>query len=110
MKQAIEGGFTHLDGAQWYDNEESLGRGIVAAKGLDNWLRSELFITTKLGKLAVKETGERETVEETLRVSLEKLQLTYVDLFLIHAPIDHPGRVEEVWKEMEAVQALGLTR
>lgn len=110
VKLAIEGGFTHLDGAQVYDNEESLGRGIAAAMDLNERPRSELFITTKLGKLGVKETGEQETVEQSLRASLNKLQLTYVDLFLIHTPLDHPDRLEEVWKEMETVQELSLTK
>lgn len=101
VKQAIDGGFTHLDGAQIYDNEESLGAGIHAS----GKPRLELYITTKLTQLK-----DGETVKETLQASLKKLGVDYVDLFLIHAPAQHPGRLKEVWKAMEGVQKDGLTK
>ncbi|KAH9035481.1 Aldo/keto reductase [Lactarius pseudohatsudake] len=100
---AINAGFTHLDGAQIYRNEESLGAGIAAA----GKPREQLFVTTKLNKPA-----EGKTVRETLVESLAKLQLGYVDLFLIHIPLHfpEPGRLKEVWKEMEALKKEGLAR
>ena len=63
---AIKTGMRHLDGAQMYQNEDSLGEA-VAECGVP---RDELFITTKLGKL---ETGQ--TVEESLKGSLAKLKV-----------------------------------
>jgi diketogulonate reductase-like aldo/keto reductase len=101
VKTAIASGFIHLDGAQVYANEESLGAGI-AASGKS---RSELYVTTKLGKLA-----EGESVEASLKGSLQKLGLDYVDLFLIHWPTPHEGRLQEVWKEMEKVKKDGLAK
>lgn len=101
VTKAINAGFTHLDGAQLYDNEEYLGAGI-AATGKP---RDQLFITTKLGKPA-----EGKTVRDTLVQSLKKLQLDYVNLFLIHTPLQFPGRLKDVWKEMEALKKEGLTR
>ncbi|KAH9035478.1 Aldo/keto reductase [Lactarius pseudohatsudake] len=100
---AINAGFTHFDGAQIYRNEESLGAGIAAA----GKPREQLFVTTKLNKPA-----EGKTVRETLVESLAKLQLEYVDLFLIHTPLQfpEPGRLKEVWKEMEALKKEGLAR
>ena len=100
---AINAGFTHLDGAQAYRNEESLGAGI-AATGKP---REHLFVTTKLYKPA-----EGKTVRDTLVESLTKLQLEYVDLFLIHTPLHfpEPGRLKEVWKQVEALKKEGLTR
>ncbi|KAI0247962.1 NADP-dependent oxidoreductase domain-containing protein [Lactifluus subvellereus] len=101
---AINAGFTHLDGAQLYKNEESLGAGIAAA----GKPREQLFVTTKLAKPA-----EGRTVRDTLVESLAKLQLNYVDLFLIHTPIqyiDQPGLLKAVWKEMEALKKEGLAR
>ena len=79
--QAIQAGFRHIDAAQMYRNEESVGEAIVSA-GVP---RSELYITTKLGKLPAGKT-----VRDTLVESLRKLKLDYVDLFLIHMPNEHP--------------------
>ncbi|KAI0780950.1 Aldo/keto reductase [Trametes elegans] len=101
VRLAIQNGITHLDGAQMYGNEESLGAGIAAA----GKPRSELFVTTKLAKIP-----EGKTVRDTLVESLRKLRLDYVDLFLIHMPVDHTGRLKAVWKEFEEVQKEGLTK
>jgi diketogulonate reductase-like aldo/keto reductase len=100
---AINAGFTHLDGAQAYRNEESLGAGIAAA----GKPREQLFVTTKLYKLA-----EGRSVRDTLVESLTKLRLAYVDLFLIHSPLwfSEPGRLKEVWKQVEALKKEGLAR
>lgn len=101
---AINAGITHLDGAQVYGNEECLGAGIAAA----GKPRERLFITTKLNRLA-----EGKTVRDTLVESLKKLQLDYVDLFLIHTPLFFstvPGGLKAVWKAMEAVKKEGLAR
>jgi diketogulonate reductase-like aldo/keto reductase len=97
--KAINAGFTHFDGAQLYRNEEYLGEAIAAA----GKPREQLFITTKLAKPA-----EGKTVRDTLVESLKKLQLDYVNLFLIHTPLQFPGGLKEVWKEMEAVKKEGL--
>jgi diketogulonate reductase-like aldo/keto reductase len=103
VTSAINAGFTHLDGAQWYGNEESLGAGIAAA----GKPREQLFVTTKLAR-----PSEGKTVRDTLVESLAKLRLDYVDLFLVHTPLHfpEPGRLKAVWKEMEAVKREGLTR
>ena len=101
---AINAGFTHLDGAQVYKNEEYLGAGIAAA----TTPREQLFVTTKLDRLP-----EGKTVRDTLVESLQKLQLDHVDLFLIHTPLlfrEHPGGLKAVWKDMEAVKKEGLAR
>ena len=49
-------------------------------------------------------------MRESLKESLRKLQVEYVDLFLIHSPTHHPGRLVEVWKQLEEVQQEGLAR
>ena len=105
VTKAIIAGFTHLDGAQLYNNEEYLGAGIAAAATTGGKPREQLFITTKLAKPA-----EGKTVRDTLVESLKKLQLDYVNLFLIHTPTQFPGGLKAVWKEMEAVKKEGLTR
>ncbi|KAL1941285.1 hypothetical protein VTO73DRAFT_7497 [Trametes versicolor] len=99
---AIEHGIVHLDGAQLYGNEDSLGAGIAAA----GRPRAELFVTTKIADLL-----EGQTVRDTLVESLKKLRLDYVDLFLLHSPMRTlKGRVKEAWLELEALQKEGLAR
>ncbi|KAG2112580.1 NADP-dependent oxidoreductase domain-containing protein [Suillus discolor] len=99
VESAIVNGFTHLDGAQMYNNEESLGMAIRAC----GTPRSALFITTKLNGLQPDQTAKT-----ALQVSLKKLGLKYVDLYLVHAPGHHAGRLKEVWKMMEECKREGL--
>lgn len=103
VKQAIDNGIIHLDGAQMYKNEETLGAGIKAS----GKHRSELFITTKLNGLA-----PGVTIRESLQDSLSKLGLDYVDLFLIHDPTKAPGEdaLAAWWKGMEEVYHAGLAK
>jgi len=104
VRIAIDNGITHLDGAQMYNNEDSLGQGIKAS----NKPRSELFIVTKL-----KPGLEGQTVKQTLEESLQKLGLDHVDLFLIHSPTpenQEEGRLKELWKQMEGVHKDGLAK
>lgn len=93
---AIEAGYRHIDTAACYHNEEAVGEAIRES-GID---RSELFITTKLWNDDIRAGKTREAFEE----SLKKLQLDYVDLYLIHWPVD--GYVE-AYKEMIELQREG---
>ena len=97
----LQSGFTHLDTAQEYRNEETVGSAIAASG--KPW--SELFVMTKLGELQ----GEA-TPKGTLEVSLSKLGLTHVDLYLVHHLHVHIGRLKEVWKGMEVAKNAGLTK
>lgn len=101
VKVAIDSGFRHLDGAQSYSNEESLGKGIT----LSGVPREKLYITTKLGGLQ-----EGETVKQSLEKSLAKLGVEQVDLFLVHSPGNHKGNLSKVWDGMVEVKQLGLTK
>ncbi|EKM82552.1 hypothetical protein AGABI1DRAFT_111158 [Agaricus bisporus var. burnettii JB137-S8] len=103
VRLAIETGITHLDGAQMYENEETLGKGIKSS----GKPRSELFITTKLHIL---KPGQ--TVRETLVESLGKIGVDYVDLFLIHDPTANrkEATLSEIWSQLEALKNEGLTK
>jgi diketogulonate reductase-like aldo/keto reductase len=103
VRVALLHGFVHIDTAQGYQNEQSVGEGIKLA----GVRRDDIFITTKLGRL-----DDGETVESTLRRSLAKLGVDYVDLFLVHTPTHHlgVGRLKEVWKGMVDVKRKGLTK
>jgi diketogulonate reductase-like aldo/keto reductase len=105
VEMAIRNGVTHLDGAQMYQNEESLGQGIRAA----GKPRSELYVTTKLAGPPAAGATIRQTLEE----SLKKLGTEYVDLFLIHSPSpfnQEAGGLKKAWKEMEELHKAGLAK
>lgn len=100
---AIKAGFTHLDAAQVYANEDSLGAGIVAS-GVP---RSQLYITTKFNELA-----PGQTLKSLLQDQLKKLKVDYVDLYLIHTPVvfKKEGELKKLWTEAEELKKEGLTR
>jgi diketogulonate reductase-like aldo/keto reductase len=75
---ALKNGYRHIDTAQGYYNEESVGRAIKDA----NINREEIFITTKLESHIKDREGAIEAIEQ----SFQKLGTEYIDLILIHAP------------------------
>ncbi len=77
---AINVGYRLIDTAQVYGNEEAVGRAIKRS-GVP---REELFITTKLW---ISSSGYEEA-KKAFQVSLEKLGLDYIDLYLIHQPFN----------------------
>ena len=105
---AIEAGYRHIDTAQAYGNEESVGKGIRES-GID---RKDLFVTTKLWNSNHSYKLTMRTFEE----SMNKLGLDYLDLFLIHWPNpiafrDHwQDANAESWKAMEELYEAGKIR
>ncbi len=97
---ALEAGYRHIDTAALYGNEVDVGRAIRDA-GL---ARNELFVTTKVWNDDLR----RDTVRQALEISLDKLQLPCVDLYLIHWPV--PGRYLEAWRVLEDLYEDGLVR
>jgi len=78
VKTAIEIGYTHIDTAQAYQNEEGVGKAIKES-GVD---REKLFITTKLAA----EAKTYEDAKAAIEGSLKALNVDYIDLFIIHSP------------------------
>lgn len=101
---AIEVGYRLFDTAQSYGNERAVGNAIKAS-GLD---RSEFFITTKLW---ISEMGY-EKAKKSIEGSLERLQMDYLDLLLIHQPFgDYYGTyraMEELYNEGK-LKAIGVS-
>lgn len=93
---AIEVGYRSVDTAAAYQNEEAVGEAIKES-GID---RSELFITTKLW---IADAGYEKT-KKAIETSLNKLQLDYLDLYLIHQPY---GDVHGSWRAMEEAYEQG---
>jgi 2,5-diketo-D-gluconate reductase A len=96
---AIETGYRLIDTAQSYMNEEAVGRAIKSS-GVS---REDLFITTKLWIHSNGYDGAKKAFENSLR----KLQLDYLDLYLIHQPF---GDVYGEWRAMEELYKEGKIR
>ncbi len=90
IKSALEVGFRHFDCAERYRNEREVGEALRA--GLARIAREDIFITTKLWN-----TNHRpERVEPAFEASLNKLGLSYIDLYLIHTPYAfQPGNEQD---------------
>ena len=91
---ALKSGYRHIDTAAAYFNEEDVGKAIRDS-GID---REEIFVTSKLW---LSDNGYEEAKRGIAR-SLRKLNLDYIDLYLIHQPY---GDVEGAWKAMEEAKA-----
>jgi diketogulonate reductase-like aldo/keto reductase len=97
VRWALEAGYRHVDTAQGYGNEASVGRGLRAA----GVARDDVFVTTKF----VPGRG-RDPVRE-LELSLGRLGMDAVDLYLVHWPKGGPTRA---WRGMEHAHERGLAR
>lgn len=96
---AIEAGYRLIDTASVYGNEEAVGRAIKRC-GIP---REELFITSKLW---VQDAGYEKT-KQAIHTSLKKLNLDYLDLYLIHRPF---GDYYGAWRALEEAYAQGKIR
>lgn len=99
VRDAIDVGYRLLDTAASYGNEEAVGSGIRSS-GID---RRELFVTTKLWVEDASYDGAKAALDR----SLNKLQVEYLDLYLIHQPY---GDVYGAWRAMEELERAGKIR
>jgi diketogulonate reductase-like aldo/keto reductase len=94
---ALEAGYRHIDTAAMYGNEESVGTAIRRS----GVRRENIFVTTKLSN------ADHENPGRALDTSLRKLNLDYVDLYLIHYPVRER---RQSWRVLEGLQAKGKAR
>lgn len=123
VKDALEAGVRHIDTAAIYGNETEIGEALQEVFSEGNIARSDVFITSKLWN----DAHTQESVMPALQESLQKLQLDYLDLYLIHWPVAFkPGvsmpsdqneylsleeaPIIDTWKKMEEAKTQGLAR
>ena len=112
VKYALECGYRHIDAARIYNNEIFVGKGISEfLKENPNIKREDLFITTKVWN---SDQGYEETLK-AFEASLQRLNLDYIDLYLIHWPnTKNMATTFETWKALEKlyndkkVRAIGV--
>jgi alcohol dehydrogenase (NADP+) len=123
VRSALEVGYRHIDCAAIYQNEDEVGRALSDALRAGDVNREDLWITSKLWN----DSHAPEQVRPSLESSLRKLQLDYLDLYLIHWPVAlEPGTMlprspqdfvplseiplEVTWRAMSKVKEQGLAR
>lgn len=109
VKSAIKLGYRSIDTAAIYGNEEGVGQGIregIAEAGIS---REDLFITSKVWN---SDLGYESAIQ-AYETSLQKLGLEYLDLYLIHWPVE--GKYKDAWRALEKlykeekVRAIGVS-
>ncbi|MCZ8535901.1 aldo/keto reductase [Paenisporosarcina quisquiliarum] len=109
VKTAISKGYRSIDTAAVYQNEEGVGEGIRQGIKEAGISREELFITSKVWNA---DFGYESTLE-AYETSLKKLGLEYLDLYLIHWPVE--GKYKDTWRALETlytekrVKAIGVS-
>lgn len=99
VTKALAAGYRHVDTAVAYFNEQEVGRAIKDS-GIP---REQIWVTSKLW---LQDYGY-ESAKKAIDLSLQKLELDYIDLYLIHQPY---GDVPGAWRAMEAAKKAGKIR
>ena len=102
VSEALRAGYRHVDTASIYENEEGVGAGLVDAAVP----RSDIFVTTKIWNDA---HGAGKTAQ-ALDASLQRLNLDYIDLLLIHWPDPKQDLYAETWRALIRAREQGKVR
>jgi diketogulonate reductase-like aldo/keto reductase len=101
IKAAVKHGYRSIDTAAAYANENSVGQAIREALQENNLSREDLFVTSKVWNA---DLGYEET-RTAYEASLDKLGLDYLDLYLVHWPVQ--GKYKEAWRALESLYKEG---
>lgn len=104
VKTAIKQGYRSIDTAAIYGNEKAVGQGIREGIKEARISREELFVTSKVWNADQGYEGTLAAYEE----SLEKMGLEYLDLYLVHWPVE--GKYKETWRALETLYKEGRVR
>lgn len=100
VKTAIQAGYRSIDTAKAYNNETGVSQGIRES----GVAREDLFITTKVWN---SDQGYESTLA-AFEASMERLELEYLDLYLIHWPVK--GKYKDTWRALEKLHKEGRIR
>lgn len=100
INYALDAGYRSIDTAAIYQNEEGVGQAIKES-GLS---RDKIFVTSKVWN-SDQRSGN---ILEAFETSLKKLDMDYLDLYLIHWPV--AGKYKDTWKVMEEIYASGRVK
>lgn len=100
IAEALKAGYRSIDGAAIYRNEIGLGRALQNC----SLKREEYFITTKLWN------DDQAQAKKACEVSLDKLKLQYLDLYLIHWPAPQKGNFVQAWKALIELKKEGRVK
>ncbi len=105
---ALQNGYRHIDTAQNYGNEKEVGQAIREFMSSSKVPREDIYVTTKCWTVGKTE----DSTFESLKASVEKIGLGYVDLFLVHTSSHPNGAADRAkfWRAMERLQEAGLTK
>ncbi|MDN4075002.1 aldo/keto reductase [Fictibacillus terranigra] len=104
VKSAIKHGYRSIDTAAIYENEEGVGTGIKEGLAQTDLKREDLFITSKVWNTDLGYESTLAAYEESLR----KLGLEYLDLYLIHWPVE--GKYKDAWRALETLYQEGRVK
>lgn len=104
VKTAIIKGYRSIDTAAIYGNEEGVGQGIREGIKEAGISREELFVTSKVWNA---DLGFESTIA-AYKTSLKKLDLEYLDLYLIHWPVE--GKYKDAWRALETIYTEGQVK
>ncbi|MDW7616225.1 aldo/keto reductase [Peribacillus simplex] len=104
VKMAIKHGYRSIDTAAIYENEEGVGQGILEGLKETGISREDLFVTSKVWNA---DLGYESTIA-AYEKSLKKLGLEYLDLYLIHWPVE--GKYKEAWRALETLYKEGKVK
>ncbi|MBM1105299.1 aldo/keto reductase [Aurantibacter crassamenti] len=105
VKCALDFGYRHLDTASVYANEEGVGKGIKAS----SVAREDIFVVSKVWN---NDQGYESTLE-AFEATLQRLDVEYLDLYLIHWPVK--GKYKDTWRALEKlyrekrIRAIGVS-
>ena len=116
VSDALRLGYTHIDCAAAYANEEEVGEALTTAFEAKTITRDEVFITSKLWN----DRRKANDVRDGCLQSLQDLNLSHLDLYLIHWPVvwkrgtlmqpDNSASIAECWRAMEQLVEDGLVK
>jgi len=120
VKTALQIGYRHIDCAESYGNQKEIGTALSEVFAEGKISRKDVFITSKLNPVC----AHPDKVLTQIKTTLSDLQLTYLDLYLIHQPVpcvvdpQNPDKliaargvtIQQIWKKFEEIYDSGLVK